>query len=105
IEHKLHFQRWLQASDRRALKALAKASRESETAVDVDAQFAPALEMYLPVPAHRAAWTGGEDVLVATARADHEAPVAFDIRGRRRLLSADAPPATPVIAVVPVETN
>lgn len=105
IEQKLHFQRWLQASERRALKALAQAARESEAAVTMDARSVPALEMYLPVPAHRAAWSGGEDVLVATARADHEAPVAFDIRGRRRRLSADAPPATPVIAVVPVETN
>jgi hypothetical protein len=105
IEHKLHFQRWLQGSERRALKALAKAAREPEAQVDADARSASALEMYIPVPAHRAAWTGGEDVLVATARADHEAPVAFDIRGRRRVLSADAPPSTPVIAVVPVETN
>ena len=45
------------------------------------------------------------DILVATARDDHEAPVAFDIRGRRRVLSADTPPATPVLALVPVETD
>jgi hypothetical protein len=105
IEHKLHFQRWLQSSDRHALKVLARAARESEAAVDADARSAPALEMYIPVPAHRAAWTGGENILVATEQQDHEAPVAFDIRGQRRVLSADAPPSTPVIAVVPVETN
>jgi hypothetical protein len=105
IEHKLHFQRWLEGSERRALKALAKAGRESEAAVDADVRSAAALEMYIPVPAHRAAWTGGENVLVATERADHEVPVAFDIRGKRHLLSADAPPDTPVIAVVPMETN
>jgi len=61
--------------------------------------------MYLPVPAHRAAWMGGDEILVATAREDHEAPVAFDIRGQRHVLSADAPPATPVLAVVPVEAD
>jgi hypothetical protein len=105
VEHKLHFQRWLAGSERRGLKALAQAGRESEAAVEADVRSAPALEMYIPVPAHRAAWTGGANLLVATARADHEAPVAFDIRGRRHLLSADAPPATPVIAVVPMETN
>jgi hypothetical protein len=104
-EHKVHFQRWLQASERRALKALAGATHEAEADVTADARTAAALEMYIPVPAHRAAWTGGEDLLVATARADHEVPVAFDTRGRRRLLSPDAPPATPVIAIVPVETN
>jgi hypothetical protein len=61
--------------------------------------------MYLPVPAHRRAWTGGADVLVATAIADHEVPVAFDVHGNRRLLDPEHPPATPVIAVVPVETD
>jgi hypothetical protein len=105
IEHKVHFQRWLQASGRHALTALAKAAREPEAAVDADARSAPALEMYIPVPAHRAAWSGGENILVATEQGDHEAPVAFDIRGKRLVLSADTPPATPVIAVVPVETN
>ena len=102
VEHKIHFQRWLQSSGR---LALATAARESEARVDTDARTAPALEMYIPVPAHRAAWRGGDDILVATAREDHEAPVAFDVRGRRHLLRADAPPATPVLAVVPVETD
>jgi hypothetical protein len=104
-EHKIHFQRWLQSSQRHVLAALAKAAREPETAVDLDARSAPALEMYLPVPAHRAAWKGGDEILVATAREDHEAPVAFDVRGKRHRLSADAAPATPVLAVVPVETD
>jgi len=105
VEHKVHFQRWLHGSEHHALTALAKAARQPETAVDADARSAPALEMYLPVPAHRAAWKGGEEILVATAREDHEAPVAFDVRGQRHLLSAAAPPATPVLAVVPVETD
>jgi hypothetical protein len=61
--------------------------------------------MYLPVPEHRRAWTGGEDVLVATAVKDHDPPVAFDVHGNRRLLDPDRPPATPVVAVVPKETN
>ena len=104
-EHKLQFQRWLQALDRRALKALAKATRETDSAVDAEARMAPALEFYMPVPAHRSAWKGGADILVATALEDHESPVAFDLRGRRHLLRADTPPATPVLAVVPVETD
>jgi hypothetical protein len=105
VEHKLHLQRWLRSADRRALRALAGASREAVTAVDADAGAAPALEFYMPVPAHRAAWQGGENILVATEREDHEVPVAFDTRGRRHLLSPDTPPATPVLAVVPVETD
>ena len=104
-EHKLHFQRFLRGPDRRAVEALAGAAHETEAAVEADAGSAPALEFYMPVPAHRAAWRGGEDVLVATAHADHEAPVAFDVRGKRRRLSPDTPPSTPVLAVVPVETD
>ena len=104
-EHKVHFQRFLRGSDRRALKALARAGRERETAVEADAATATGLELYLPVAAHRAVWRGGDDLLVATAREDHEVPVAFDLRGARRLLSPDAPPATPVLALVPVETD
>jgi hypothetical protein len=63
------------------------------------------LELYLPVPTHRRDWAGGENVLVATAVGDHDVPVAFDVRGNRRLLDPKEPPATPVIAVVPVETD
>jgi hypothetical protein len=61
--------------------------------------------MYLPVPAHRRAWTGDANVLVATAIADHDPPVAFDLQGNRQVLDPERPPATPVIAVVPVETD
>jgi predicted small lipoprotein YifL len=104
-EHKLHFQRLLRGRSAPALSALARAGRESESAVMTDAATASALELYLPVPAHRAAWRGDAQVLVATARTDHEAPVAFDVRGRRQVLSPDTPPATPVLALVPVETD
>jgi len=104
-EHKLQLQRFLQAPDRRALRALARTSHEAESVVEADARSATALEFYLPVPAHRATWRGGDDVLVATAREDREAPVAFDVRGRRLILSPDRPPAAPVVAVVPVETD
>jgi hypothetical protein len=103
-EHKLHFQRFLHGPGH-ALTALAKAGGDAESAVDADARAAVALELYLPVAAHREAWRGGEDILVATAREDREAPVAFDVRGRRRLLSPDMPPDSPVVAVVPVETD
>lgn len=104
-EHKLQFQRLIARPDHRALQALARAGREPEAAVEGDARMAPALEFYIPVPAHRAAWNGGDNILVATALKDHEAPLAFDIRGKRRLLSPETPPSTPVLAVVPVETD
>ena len=85
--------------------SVARLSAESESAIQADAAAAIPLEIYFPVPGHRAAWTGGADILVASAREDHEAPVAYDVKGRRQVLSPDAPPSTPVLAIVPVETD
>jgi len=104
-EHKLPFQRFLAADGGVALAAMARGAGRAASDVARDADRAIPLEMYLPVPAHRRAWTGGSDVLVATAIGDHDVPVAFDLRGNRRLLDPEHPPATPVIAVVPVETD
>jgi hypothetical protein len=105
VEHKLQLQSLLRASDRRTLKALARLSGSRESAVDADADEASPLEIYFPVPAHRAAWSGGPDILVASAREDGEAPIAYDVSGKRQVLSPDAPPTTPVLAIEPVETD
>lgn len=104
-EHKLPFQRFVAGEGGRALSAMARGSGVSQADLARAADGAIPLELYLPVPEHRRDWTGGADVLVATAIADHEAPVAFDVHGNRRLLDPERPPATPVIAVVPVETD
>jgi hypothetical protein len=104
-EHKLQFQRFLTQSDRHALRQVARLSAESESAVEADAAAAIPLEVYFPVPAHRAAWRGGAEILVASAREDREAPIAYDVKGRRQVLSPDTPPSTPVLAIVPVETD
>lgn len=103
-EHKVQFQRFLRLNGQQALRALAAASNENVDAVAADTA-AVALEMYFPVPAHRAAWSGDANLLVATAREDHEPPIAFDLAGHRQLLDPARPPATPVLAIVPVETD
>jgi hypothetical protein len=105
VEHKLQFQSFLTRSDGRALRQVARLNAESESAVQADATAAIPLEIYLPVPGHRAAWSGGPDILVASAREDREAPVAYDVKGRRHVLSPDTPPSIPVLAMVPVETD
>jgi len=97
-EHKLQFQTFLGANGRRALRYL-------EAGVEPEAKAAIPLEIYFPVPAHRAAWTGDENVLVATGITDRDVPVAFDPPGGRQLLDPETPPATPVMALVPVETD
>jgi hypothetical protein len=105
VEHKLQLQSFLRASNRRALKEVARLSGTAESTVEADANQAIPLEIYFPVPAHRATWTGGPGLLVASAREDREAPIAYDVSGRRQVLSPAAPPVTPVLAIVPVETD
>lgn len=104
-EHKLQLQSFLRGSNRRVLREVARLNGEPDSTVEADATAAIPLEIYLPVPSHRAAWAGGANVLVASARGDHDNPIAYDVKGRRLVLSANSPPATPVLAVVPVETD
>jgi hypothetical protein len=104
-EHKIQLQGFLPAHGRRGLRYLAQENGTSEEVVERQVTAAIPLEVYLPVPAQRAAWTGDENVLVATALGDRDAPVAFDPTGRLTVLSPTAPPAAPVIALVPVETD
>jgi hypothetical protein len=106
-EHKLSFQRFLAAGagGGGALAAMARRSGVATADLARAADRAIPLEIYLPVPAHRRGWTGDANVLVATAVADHDPPVAFDVQGNRQVLDPERPPSTPVIAVVPVETD
>ena len=107
-EHKIHFQRLLETGaggPGPVLRAIAAANGIAGEALAAEAGTAIPLELYMPVPSHRAAWSGDDRVLVATALHDGEAPVAFDTKGRRTVLDPRVPPATPVIALVPVETD
>ncbi len=106
-EHKLPFQRFLSAGPGGGIALATMARRSGVAMADLarEADAAMPLEMYLPVPEHRRTWTGDANVLVATAIADHDVPVAFDVHGNRQLLDPEQPPSTPVIAVVPVETD
>jgi len=62
----------------------------------------PDLEVYFPIPAHRASWTGGENLLVTVWLGGDqplEGWVAYDLRGKAVHLLADAPPAIPVLVL------
>jgi len=104
-ERKLHFQRFLTSGARTPLADLARLNTESSQAIAADALGAVPLELYLPVPQHRSRWSGGPELLVATAIRDGDSPVAYDVRGRRVELSPDRPPSIPVLALVPAETS
>jgi len=63
-EHKLQFETFLGANGSRALSEIAVENGATKDALETQAKAAIALEVYFPVPAHRAAWTGDEHVLV-----------------------------------------
>src|SRR2546423_2741404 len=104
-EHKLQFETFLAANSGRGLREVAFENNVTKEDIAVAAKDAIALEVYLPVPAHRAAWQGDEHLLVATALKDDDPPIAFDADGNRRVLDPKVAPATPVLAIVPVETD
>jgi len=78
-------------------------SRQGVNFVDL-ADNLPALEMYLPVPTHRKQWQGSEDLLVLAVTSERDPLLAYDVHGKPRLLSLDAPPAIPVLVIVPAES-
>ena len=104
-EQKLLFQRFLYGDGQHALMRIAAETATPAAAVAGMTNAAIPLELYLPVPGHRAAWIGDGRVLVATGVSDGDTPVAYDTAGNRYLLSATTPPAIPVLALVPVETD
>ncbi len=96
-EGKIHLGRFLRAENGRAARALGAGAEEIGRA--------ERLEAYFPVPSHRASWRGGLDVLVGTIGSDAERPIGYDLRGQQHLLDRSGPPAVPVLAVVPLETD
>ena len=103
-EQKLQFQA-LARIDQTALVAAMARGGSNVADILADLTEARGLEIYLPVESHRRAWDGGDAILVATMGSDADTPVAFDTRGTRHTLDRSRPPATPVIALVPQETD
>lgn len=104
-EHKLYFQGLLTDRNRQVLRDMARISGIGEAQIQDDAANTVALEIYLPVPEHRTNWRGDGQLLVATALADGDIPFAYDTRGTEYQLDPRRPPSTPVLGLVPVETD
>jgi len=102
-EGKVHLQHFLSVDPGASRRRFAELAGEPEAAISADLDGSLPIEIYLPVPEHRRAWSGGGDVLVATAETDREAPVAFDTQGHRRQLDPLRPPAIPVVALARAE--
>jgi hypothetical protein len=107
-EGKLEFSSYTEGRGARLLAAMAVRSGPgtSRQALGRLRDSTVALELYLPVADHRMKWMGDANLLVATSLLDRDPPVAFDLQGHRVVLpSSKAPPATPTLALVPVETD
>lgn len=102
-EGKVQFQALAQLESGALIARLAARSGASVSELLADLAAAKGLELYLPVEAHRANWTGDEAILVGTIGRDGDTPVAFTTDGERRRLDPDRPPTTPVLALVPQE--
>lgn len=89
------------AADRGRLAALVRTASGGQP----DLATAAGLELYFPVPEHQAAWDGSRRILVGTIGGDGEVPMGFDTQGERHQLDPRVPPATPVLAIVPRETD
>ncbi len=104
-EGKVQFQALVQSNQTTLLAALARSSATTVGELLSDLDAARGLELYLPVAAQRAAWTGDANILVATIGNDRDAPIGFDAAGTRQVLDRHTPPPIPVLALVPQETD
>lgn len=105
-EFKLRFADYLRGpSGTRMLQRFAERDGITEVGALQALTNIPALEFYMPVAAHRKSWRGGGNLIVATQVEDTDNPIAWDTQGKRVPLSLSSPPTTPVLVLVPVETN
>lgn len=106
LEHKLHLQSYLSGERGGILRAAMRQKSDlGPDEIDDVLNRAPDLEFYMPVVEHRRSWTGGPDVVIASALDDADEPVGFDVRGNSVGLDPDSPPPEPVLVLVPVETD
>ena len=101
-EHKLELRRYL---NRGRLTAVAEKSGVSSEQLAASLELVRPLELYLPVAAHRAQWTGDADLLIVAQLEDESPMTAFNLRGEEVRVNREIPPGTPTIAIVPVETS
>ncbi len=106
-ERKLHFRTFTLGGGAALLRAAAKRLGREEESIDAIRDSTIDLELYMPVPAHRAGYDGGRNLIVATSfDVDDDIPIAFDLNGNRvNLTSAKVAPSTPTLALVRRETD
>jgi hypothetical protein len=105
-ERKLPAQEYLKGASGGILFAkMAQHARVSRDSLQRLLALVRPLELYFPVPAHRAAWTGGENLLVATALEEEEAPSGYDLTGASVPLQQGLAPELPTLVLTTRETR
>ncbi|HEX2781831.1 MAG TPA: hypothetical protein VHM30_20155, partial [Gemmatimonadaceae bacterium] len=104
-ERKLHFATYLQGRGGRLVAAMARNGGLSAGGLQAAVAAVRDLEFYMPVGAHRLAWTGDTPIAVGVQLDESEAPIMYTPRGERLVGRLDMPPADPVLMIVPSETN
>jgi hypothetical protein len=103
-EFKLHLGNYLRGGGDFLLARIAQRRGVSRDALLSLVNTVRPLEFYMPVAQHRGRWSG-EDVIVAAQLRENDPIVAFRPDGGPVELSLDGPPDTPILALVPVETD
>lgn len=105
-EHKLELAGYLRGTSGGILLAkMAKETGRDRGSLLALIETVGPLEFYMPVREQREQWTGGADVLVASLLMEGDAPVAYTPTGERIALDPKSPPSTPVVAIVPRESD
>jgi hypothetical protein len=104
-EHKLELSSYLHGNGGILLAKMAQQSGRSRQELMGLMTAVRPLEFYMPVPAHRASWSGGAELLLAWRLGEDEAPAGYTLGGERVALDPRTPPRTPTLVLVPVETD
>lgn len=105
-EHKVPAQEYFKGASGGIL--LAKMAQHGNVSRDSLQQLLAAvrpLELYFPVPAHRGTWTGGADLVVASALTEERDPVGYDLSGNQVALQRASAPQLPTLVLTARETR
>jgi hypothetical protein len=105
IEHKVDLWDYLSASGKETSGKMSRAADIQKIQEQHRSGQIRGMEIYMPVDAHRAQWNGGRDLIVAYQIEEEDEPIGYSLSGEVVKLSLDAPPSTPVIVIVPTETD
>jgi hypothetical protein len=107
-ESKLHFRTFLLGDGHRLFETLST-SMGGDARVLATLDSLVDLELYIPVPQHRATWEGEAELIVGSVMDDEGSPPhVFDIGGNPIVLRSTSPrepPEVPLLSLVPVETD